>query len=168
LKSKKILVPVFGSVSASEIARISFWLARNEPAELNIVEVIAPLTFFLWLISLLLAPFRKNQSRRLRQTQQNAIWKEKLVCKISEHRAPNNALGIVEAARRINPDIVIIAFELRRRLGKAGMGELKRRLSEIGDCVLLLPGRGPAMRVEVCRKKDVFAPNRLVSINRNK
>ena len=168
METKKILVPVFGSVSVSEIARISFWLAHNEPAELRIVEVIAPPTFFQWLISPLLAPFKSNQSLRLQQVQHRAIWKEKLACEISEQRAPDNVLGIVEAARRINPDIIIIAFELRRRLGKEGINELKYRLSEIGSFVLMLLGRGPEMRVEICRKKDVLAPDRLASINRKR
>jgi hypothetical protein len=105
---------------------------------------------------------------RLRQAQQKAIWKEKLACEVSEQRAPNDVLGIIEAARRIKPDIIILAFELRRRLGKKGINELKYRLSEIGSFVLMLFGNGPEMRVEICRKKDVLAPDRLVSISRGK
>ena len=165
---KKILVPVFGSVEAAEIARISFWLARNQPAELSVVEVIAPPTFLQWVVAPLLAPFRKNQSARLRKTRHKAVWKEKLDCEIGEQKAPDHVLGIVEAARRISPDVIIIASEMRRRLGSSGIDELKYRLSEVSACTLMLPGRGPAMRVEICQKRDVFAPDRLASIGRRK
>jgi len=168
IKSRRILVPVYGKLGATEIARASFWLARYQAAELHLVEVITPPGFFRWLLTPLIRLIMNHSNARLQGARRRAIWSEQLNCDIEELPAPNLILGVVEAAWKTRADTIIVAPDLRREIGDDGMRELKDRLSEINPCLVITIGEGRFARVEPCKKKPLPDYKRVVPIDINK
>jgi hypothetical protein len=154
MNSRKILVPVLRSMSAADIARSSFWLAANQPADLHLIEVVPPPAFIRWLITPLVNLIRKYASSSLNDARQKAVLLEHLRCATGEVRAPNLVLGIVEAVWLVQSSTIIILPEMQTQLGRSGLRNLRNRLSEIQDVVLILPGRGLEMKIDPVRKKD--------------
>ena len=163
MNPRKILVPVLCSMSAADIARNSFWLAANQPADLHLIEVVPPPSFIRWLITPLANIYRKYAGSSLNDAEQKAILLEQLRCTTGEVRAPNLVLGIIEAVWRVQSSTIIILPEMQTQLGQSGLRNLRNRLSEIQDVVLILPGRGLEMKIDPVRKKDPFY-SKVVSI----
>jgi hypothetical protein len=168
MQTKKILLPVLGAFSSTEIERRSFWLARYQPAQLHIVEILPPVGFFRWLctpLHNLRKWWRGSQAQRARH---QAMTQENFPCEIGEIAAPNLVLGIVEAAQREQPDVVMILPEIAEHLGQTGINDLQNRLSEIKQYVLVKLGRGCSMRIEPHQKKALPDFKKVVPINRSK
>jgi hypothetical protein len=154
-------------MSAADIARNSFWLAANQPAELHLIEVIPPPAFVRWLITPLTNIIRKCTGSSLNDARQKAVLLEHLRCATGEVRAPNLVLGIVEALSLVQSSTIILLPEMQIRLGRSGLQNLRNRLSEIQDIVLILPGRGLEMKIDPVKKKDPFY-SKVVSIRSRK
>ena len=154
MNTRKILVPVLHSMNAADIARNSFWLAANQPADLHLIEVVPAPTFIRWLITPLANIIRKYAGSSLNDAHQKAVLLEHLRCATGEVRAPNLVLGIIEAVWRVQSRTIILLPEMQTRLGQSGLRNLRNRLSEIQDVVLILPGRGLEMKIDPVKKKD--------------
>ena len=163
MNPRKILVPVVRSMSAADIARNSFWLAANQPADLHLIEIVPPPAFIRWLITPLENLIRKYARCSLNDARQKAVLLERLRCATGEVRAPNLILGIVEALWLFQSSTIIILPEMQTQLGRSGLRNLRNRLSEIQDVVLILPGRGLEMSIDPIKKKDPFY-SKVVSI----
>jgi hypothetical protein len=157
MKNRKILVPVYEALSAASIARSAFWLAHAQDADLYLVAVIPPPGLLSWLLSHLL---KRRGNAQLAEARRQAVWVEQLRCKTAELHAPNLLIGIVESARQVRPDMVILVPELQERLGRVGVAELKQHLGEISCCTLVLPARGLALRIVPCGKRSVITLDR--------
>jgi hypothetical protein len=154
-------------MSAADIARNSFWLAANQPADLHLIEVILPPAFIRWLITPLTNIIRKYAGSSLNDARQKAVLLEHLRCATGEVRAPDLVLGIVEALSLVQSSTIILLPEMQTRLGRSGLQNLRNRLSEIQDIVLILPGRGLEMKIDPVKKKDPFY-SKVVSIRSRK
>src|SRR5262245_39967322 len=154
MSTKKILFPVCDELRTADIVRHSFWLARSLPAELYLVEVVRPTSW----IARLLSPLRKRkQRRRLAAVREGAMWHESFYCEIRDVYASNWASGIIEAARQVQPHVILLSPELQERLGAAGLWELKRYLGQGDRCTLILLTRSLAWASESC-SRPVLAP----------
>lgn len=142
-----MLFPVCGRLSETAIIRNSFWLARNLPAELYLVEVIMHRGFVTRLFS---GFIRKWNRQRLEAVQERAMWDESFYCEIGDVTASSWTMGIAEAARRLHPHYIILTPELQERLGGNGIRDLKQRVGSMGRCSLILLTRGLALGVEPC------------------
>jgi hypothetical protein len=156
MNPRKILVPVLRSMSSADIARDSFWLAANQPADLHLIEVIPPPAFIWWLITPLVNLIRKYAGNSLNNVQQKAALLAHRRRASGEVRAPNLVLGIVEAAWLVPSSTIIILPDMQIQLGRSGLQNLRNRLSEIQDVVLILPGRGLEVKIDPVKKKDPF------------
>ena len=78
------------------------------------------------------------------------MWHESFYCEIQEVYASSWAAGIVEAARQVKPQLIMLAPEVQERLGTEELRDLKRRLSHWDPCSLILLTRGLALAVEPC------------------
>ena len=168
MTSRKILVPALASSSSVEIARDSFWLARNDPAELCIVEIGTPVGFFKWLFTPVTRMLKKIRGSQAEAAQRKARNRESFACQIDEVEAPSLVIGIVEAARWKAASTVVILPEVADRLGAAGLRELKNRLSEISAYVLIRVSKQGSVRVEPCGKKRLFEANKIVPIDKHR
>jgi hypothetical protein len=164
MASRKILVPVFASSSSLEIARDSFWLARYQPAELHIVEIHTPVGLFKWLCTPITTWLKKLRGSQAQKAQGKALKQEQFPCQIGEMEAPNLILGIVEAARCKEASTIVILPEIDESIGKTGLKELKDRLSEISQFVLIRIGKQGSVRVEPGKKKDLFDCGNVIPI----
>lgn len=147
MKTKKILFPVCDRLKAEEVARYSFWLARHLPAELYLVEVVQPWGLMERLLSLFV---KKRPHPRLGEVQEKAMWQESFYCEIRQVWASHWTTGILEAARQVMPQIIMLAPELQEHLGTAGLRDLKRHLSPLDHCNLILLTHGLALAFEPC------------------
>lgn len=147
MEPKKILFPVCDRLRTRDVARYSFWLARHLPAELYLVEVVRSGGFLERLLSL----FRKKRGAPgLGEVQEKAMWQESFYCEIRQVEAPDWLAGIVESARQVKPQVIMLAPEVQERLGANGLGDLKRHLGALDSCTLILLTRGLALAIEPC------------------
>jgi hypothetical protein len=165
---RKILVPVFASSSSLEIARDSFWLARYQPAELCVVEISTPSGLFKWLCSPFSKWLTKLRGSHAEEVQAKARNQERFPCQITQLAAPNLILGIVEAVRWKEASTIVILPEVGERLETAGLQDLKNRLSEIGQFVLIRISKGGTVRVEPGKKKALFDLGEIVPIDKHR
>src|SRR5262245_1318231 len=131
MDTRKIMIPVLVSSTSREIERNSFWLARYQPAEVYITEIVLPVGFFKWLFAPLIELLSKMRMSQAERARRDADERETFACTVDSLEAPSLLLGIVEAVRKKQPGIIIILPEIGDRLGAAGLEEVKRRLSEI-------------------------------------
>lgn len=167
MTAKKILVPVIDALSSREIERDCFWLARYQPAELHIVEILPPVNFFKWLLTPITNWLKKWRGSQAQKAQHHAMAQEEFPCQTAEREAPNLVLGIVEAARREQPDVIVILPEIDEHLGQTGINDLQNRLSEIKEYMLIKPRRGGSVRVEPQKKKALPDYKKVVPIDRH-
>jgi hypothetical protein len=167
MPTKKILVPVVDALSSKEIERDCFWLARYQPAQLYIVEILPPVNFFKWLFTPVANLLKKWRGSQAQKAQHHAMAQETFPCQVGEREAPNLVLGIVEAARREQPDMIVILPEMDESLGQTGINDLQNRLSEIREYVLIKPRRGGSVRIEPHQKKTLPDCKKVVPINRH-
>jgi hypothetical protein len=167
MSAKKILVPVVDALSSREIERDCFWLARYQPAQLHIVEILPPVNFFKWLFTPAINMLRKWRGSQAQKAQRHALTQEEFPCQVGEREAPNLVLGIVEAARREQPDMIVILPEIDKYLGQTGINDLQNRLSEIKEYMLIKPRRGGSVRVEPQKKKALPDGKKVVPIDRH-
>lgn len=156
MRTQKILVPLSGRMNAEKVMDIAFWLARDDAARVDVVEITTPPPLLQWLLPFVAAIVRRIYRSRLWSIEREAIIDREIDCRTSEQSAPTLVLGIVEAVWHSKPNVIIIAPEIGARLGEEGRREMKKRLGEIGGCVLLLAQKGLAMRIEPCPKIDAF------------
>jgi hypothetical protein len=167
MAAKKILVPVVDALSSKEIERDCFWLARYQPAQLYIVEILPPVNFFKWLFMPVTNLLKKWRGSQAQKAQRHAMAQEKFPCQVGERKAPNLVLGIVEAARREQPDMIVILPEIDKSLGYMGIQDLQNRLSEIRKFVLIKPRRGGSVRIQPQQKKALPDCKKVVPIDRH-
>jgi hypothetical protein len=165
MPAKKILVPVVDALSSKEIERNCFWLARYQPAQLYIVEILPPVNFFKWLFTPVANLLKKRRGSQAQKAQRHAMTQEEFPCQVGEREAPNLVLGIVEAARREQPDVIVILPEMDKSSGQTDIHDLQNRLSEIREYILIKPRRGGSVRVEPHRKKALPDCKKVVPID---
>ena len=151
MKENTILFPVCGVLYPYRLDHDAFWLARYLSAKLYLVEVLLPAGWMRWLLAL----FRnKDREWRLHQVENLVFQRDHIQCETETVEGPNLTIGIAEAAWRVKPNFVALTPELQERLGKAGLRDLRRRLGEMGRCMLILFSKGPAIRLEPCSTTD--------------
>jgi hypothetical protein len=151
-KENTILFPVCGVLYPYRLDHQSFWLARHLSARLCLVEVLVPAGGWIrWLLDLF-----GNQDRewRLRQVEKVVFQYDHIPCETETVKVPTLSIGIAEAAWRVKPNFVALTPELQDRLGTAGLRDLRKRLGEMGRCMLILFGKGPALQLEPCSPAD--------------
>jgi hypothetical protein len=140
----------------------SFWLARYLQAKLYLAEVLLPTGWMDWL----LAPFRrKDQQWRFHQVEKLVFDLDQIKCEVETVQVPNLTIGIVEAAWRVRPNLIVLTPELQNALGKTGLKDLRTRLGEMSRCMLVLLGSGPTIRLEPCTTTDSPDRGQLITLN---
>ena len=160
MKENTILFPVCGVLYPYRLDHQSFWLARHLSARLCLVEVLLPAAGWMrWL----LAQFRnKDREWRLRQVAKVVFQHVRIPCETETVEVPNLSIGIAEAAWRVKPNFVALTPDLQERLGTVGLRDLRTRLGEMGRCMLILFGKGPAIRLEPCTPSDFTAIGQVI------
>lgn len=162
-KENTILFPVCGVLYPYRLNHQSFWLARYLSARLCLVEVLIPAGGWVrWLLDL----FRhKDRVWRLRQAEKVVLQQDHIPCKAETVEVPTLSIGIAEAAWIVKPNFVPRSPELQERLGTVGLKDLRSRLGEMGRCMLILFGKGPAMQLEPCSPNDSAELGQVVRVN---
>jgi hypothetical protein len=110
-----------------------------------------------------LAPFRKKDREwRFHEVEKLVFEQDQIECEVEAVEVPNLTIGIVEAAWRLRPNLIVIMPELQEHLGKSGLRDLKTRLGEIGRYTLVLLGNGPVIRLEPCNAMDSLGSGRVI------
>lgn len=157
-----ILFPVCGTLYPYRMSHDSLWLARYLQAKLCLAEVLLPTGWMGWL----LAPFRKKDREwRFHEVEKVVFEQDQIKCEVEAVEVPNLIIGIVEAAWRVKPNFVVLIPELQETLGKAGLQDLRTRLGEMGRCMLVLLGNGPAIRLEPCTTTNSPDRGQVISLN---
>jgi hypothetical protein len=159
MRENTILFPVCGTLYPYRISHQAFWLARYLQAKLYLAEVLLPTGWMGWLLAL----FRKKDRRwRFHEVEKLVLQQDQIECEVEAVEVPNLTIGIVEAAWRLRPNLIVIMPELQERLGKSGLTELKTRLGEMGRYMLVLLKNGPIIRVEPCNTVDSLDAGRVI------
>ena len=138
-----------------------FWLAHYLQANLCLVDIRLPKSWFRWLLSRF---FRAGREWRLQEAKRLAFQRDELKCRTDMLEVPNLTIGIVEAAWRVRPNFIVLSPELQKSLGKPGLRDLKNRLSEMSQCMLVLLRTGPAIRLEPCTAADPNDRGQLIRV----
>ncbi len=146
-----ILFPVSGRLYPYRMSHESFWLARYLPAKLHLVEVVVPTGWFRWLLSVF---SREDREWRLQEVKRQVFQQDQVQCETESLEVPNLTIGIVEAAWRVKPKFVVLMPALQEALGKAGLRDLKIRLTEMGRCMLVFLRSGSVVHLEPCNTVD--------------
>jgi hypothetical protein len=159
MRENTILFPVCETLYPYRLDHHSFWLARYLRAKLYLAEVLLPTGWMGWL----LAPFRKKDREwRFHEVEKLVFQQDQIECEVEAVEVPNLTIGIVEAAWRLRPNLIVIMPELQEVLGKSGLRDFKARLGEIGRYTLVLLGNGPVIRLEPCNPTDSLSTGRVI------
>jgi hypothetical protein len=162
MEETTILFPVCGVLYPYRLDHDSFWLARHLSARLYLVEVLLPAAGWMWW---LVNQFRNNDREwRLRQVEKVVFQQDRIPCETETVEVPNLCIGIAEAAWRVKPNYVALTPELQDRLGTVGLKDLRTRLSEVGRCMLILFGKGPALRLEPCSPTESASAGQVIRV----
>jgi hypothetical protein len=157
-----ILFPVCGTLYPYCIRHDSFWLARYLQARLCLAEVLLPTGWMGWF----LASFRKKDREwRFHEVEKVVFEQDQIKCEVEAVEVPNLTIGIVEAAWRVKPNLVVLMPELQEALGKPGLRDLRTRLGEMSRCMLVLLGNGPTIRLEPCTTTNSPDRGQVISLN---
>ncbi len=164
-KENTILFPVCGVLYPYRLDHQLFWLARHLSARLCLVEVLLPAGGWIrWLFGLF---SNKDREWRLCQVEKVVFQQDHIPCETETVEVPNLSIGIAEAAWRVKPTFVALTPELQESLGTVGLKDLRTRLGEMGRCMLILFGRGTAMRLEPCNSADSADNGQVIRVKFN-
>jgi hypothetical protein len=159
MRENTILFPIYGTLYPYRMSHHGLWLAHYLPAKLCLMEVLLPTGWLRWLLSFF---SREDREWRLHEVERLVFQQDQVKCETATLKAPNLTIGIVEAAWRLRPNLIVIMPELQEVLGKSGLTDLKTRLGEMGRCTLVLLRNGPAIRLEPCNPMDSLDTGRVI------
>jgi hypothetical protein len=162
MTENSILLPICGTLYPYRMNHHSFWLARYLQARLYLAEVLLPTGWIGWLLE----PFRrKDQKWRFHEVEKLVFRQDQIKCGVEAVEVPNLIIGIVEAARRVRPNFIVLTPELQDTLGKTGLRDLRTRLGEMSRCMLVLFRNGLTIRLEPCTTTKSPVRGQVIPLN---